>query len=375
MASIQGTFWEGVALRRTRAGADPDSPLRAVALPADLGWGGRRRRGAGLARPGRGPGFAAARRRGVDRRVAAGGTTAGTLDSDSAAELAEALRALLLTRRGAPGSGDLARRRGAVRAAIRAEPAGLPRARRRLRPRGLRRGLRASASARWIACAADGARRLRLGFADLAGLLARLGLPYESARCARRRRRARRPDPRRGGGRVGPDGGAARRAGAGGARLARPARRDAGSRPRRSGPRGAGLGRRRAPGCATRRWSRWRRRMRRKRCSAPQTGGIAPRRERLRDAARAGRGAAGDARGGGALPARAASAAPRPAGRSAARAPAGADAVLPSAGIPARCCTSRSAATRWCCAPPRTRRAGWSRSPSPCPRKAPPIAA
>ncbi|MDB5376688.1 MAG: hypothetical protein JWR00_1134, partial [Rubritepida sp.] len=36
MARLDGTLWEGVALRRTRIGADPDAPPRALALPA--GW-------------------------------------------------------------------------------------------------------------------------------------------------------------------------------------------------------------------------------------------------------------------------------------------------------------------------------------------------
>ena len=33
MAGIVGTIWAGVALRRLKAGADPDSPPRAVAIP------------------------------------------------------------------------------------------------------------------------------------------------------------------------------------------------------------------------------------------------------------------------------------------------------------------------------------------------------
>jgi len=36
MSDLQGTLWEGIALRRHKAGADPDAPLRRVALPA--GW-------------------------------------------------------------------------------------------------------------------------------------------------------------------------------------------------------------------------------------------------------------------------------------------------------------------------------------------------
>ena len=34
MARMAGTAWEGIALRRTRAAADPDSEPRNVALPA-----------------------------------------------------------------------------------------------------------------------------------------------------------------------------------------------------------------------------------------------------------------------------------------------------------------------------------------------------
>jgi len=179
MASIRGTFWEGVALRRTRAAADPDSPLRAVALP--LPWDGEAGAAAALASlvPGAGPVSLPRAAEAWIARVAAGGTTAGTLDSDSAAKLAEALRALLLSRRGCPGSetwrGDAAR----------SEPRFVLNLPAFLEPDG---GFDAAGYAgacavaiRTLDCLCGGrARRLRLGFADLAGLLTKLGLPYES---------------------------------------------------------------------------------------------------------------------------------------------------------------------------------------------------
>ncbi|MBD0270844.1 MAG: hypothetical protein ICV73_02845 [Acetobacteraceae bacterium] len=169
MASTRGTLWDGVALRRTRAAADPDSPRRAVALPA--AWGEDAASALASLAPGAGP---------VSLPRAAEAWIARA--TDGAADLAEPLRALLITRRGGPGAE--AWRDGRAKAG--AEP-----------PRfvlNLSAFLEADgsfdAAGYAEACAVairaldrlggGRARRLRLGFADLAGLLAGFGLPYDS---------------------------------------------------------------------------------------------------------------------------------------------------------------------------------------------------
>jgi ribonucleoside-diphosphate reductase alpha chain len=167
MSSIRGTLWEGVALRRTRAAADPDSPLRAVALP--LCWDGEAGAAAALAAlvPGAAP---------VSLPRAAEAWIAAVADGD----LAEALRALLLSRRGGPGA-ETWRGDGAA-----AEPRFVLNLPAFLEPDG---GFDTAGYAEACAVAVRAlhflsggrARRLRLGFADLAGLLARLGLAYDSA--------------------------------------------------------------------------------------------------------------------------------------------------------------------------------------------------
>jgi hypothetical protein len=172
MASTRGTLWDGVALRRTRAAADPDSPSRAVAMPA--AWDGEAAAPA-LASlvPGAGP---------VSLPRAAEAWIARAAGGAPDAVLAEALRALLLTRRGGPGA-EAWRGRGAGAAA---EP---PRFVLNL-PAFLDAEGGFDAAGYADACAtavraldrlgAGRARRLRLGFADLAGLLAGLRLPYDS---------------------------------------------------------------------------------------------------------------------------------------------------------------------------------------------------
>ena len=163
----EAPFWEGVALRRTRAAADPDSPLRAVALP--LPWDGEA--GAAAALASLVPGPARFRCRAPPKRGSHGSRPAADDRPRRSAARAAALPSRL------PWQRNLARRCGKVRAAIRAEPAGVP---------GADGGFDAAGYAgacavaiRALHCLCGGrARRLRLGFADLAGLLARLGLPY-----------------------------------------------------------------------------------------------------------------------------------------------------------------------------------------------------
>jgi hypothetical protein len=179
MPRIAGTLWEGVALRRTRAGADPDAPPRAVALP--LEWEDDDDTAAALAAlaPGAGPASLPGLAEGWILRLTARGRRLGLLATPEEAEaLAQSLRALLLARRGAPGA-----------EVWRNDPKAEPRF-----VLNLPAFLDAEGgfdSAAYAAAVALGVRaldiltggkapRLRLGFADLAGLLAGLGLAYDS---------------------------------------------------------------------------------------------------------------------------------------------------------------------------------------------------
>lgn len=177
MAGILGTLWDGVALRRERIGADPDAPPRAVALPA--AWeDGAAAAIAGLA-PGSGPVTLPTLAEGWIRRVTTRGRRLGLLESPEAADaLAHGLRALLLARRGAPGAEVWRDRREDARFVLNL-------------PAFLDAGGGFDAPG-YAAAAALGVQvldilgqgrnpRLRLGFADLAGLLAAFRIPYGSA--------------------------------------------------------------------------------------------------------------------------------------------------------------------------------------------------
>ncbi len=176
MAPIEGSLWEGIALRRTRAGADPDAPPRPVALPA--AWEEDAAAALAALVPGQGPVSLPRAAEGWIARAAKAGLRAGVLDEAGARHLAEALRALLLTRRGCPGA-------EVWRGEAKAEPRFVLNLPAFLEPEG---GFDIEGYAE--ACAIGirtldcltGARapRLRLGFADLAGLLAGLGLAYDS---------------------------------------------------------------------------------------------------------------------------------------------------------------------------------------------------
>ncbi|RYI99972.1 MAG: hypothetical protein EON47_15185, partial [Acetobacteraceae bacterium] len=115
-------------------------------------------------------------------RIAKAGLKAAILDEAGAARLAEGLRALLLTRRGAPG---LEVWRNEVKPG-RTEPRFVLNLPAFLEPDG---GFDSEGYTEACALAVraldclGGAKalRLRLGFADLAGLLAGLGLAYDSA--------------------------------------------------------------------------------------------------------------------------------------------------------------------------------------------------
>lgn len=177
MARLHGTLWEGVALRRTRAGADPDAPPRPVALPA--AWEEEAAAALAALVPGEGPVSLPRAAEAWIGRITARGLKARVLAGpDEARRLAEGLRALLLTRRGAPGA-------EVWRNEPRAEPRFVLNLPAFLEPEG---GFDTEGFAEACAigvlaldCLGQGrALRLRLGFADLAGLLAGLGLAYDS---------------------------------------------------------------------------------------------------------------------------------------------------------------------------------------------------
>jgi hypothetical protein len=177
MALITGTLWDEVALRRTRACADPDAAPRAVALP--LGWDAEAAAALAALAPGEKPVALPRLAEAWIGRVTRGGQKAGIFDATGAARLAEGLRALLLTRRGAPGV-EVWRGEGG-----KAEPRFVLNLPAFLEPEGgfdLAGYAEACALAVRALDALGGAKasRLRLGFADLAGLLAALGLAYDS---------------------------------------------------------------------------------------------------------------------------------------------------------------------------------------------------
>ena len=176
MARTDGTLWEGLALTRWKLGADPDAPPRAVAIPA--GW--EREAGEALAGlvPGRRPVSLPRASEAWIGRAVTRGMKAGLLDATGANHLAEGLRALLLTRRGAPGAevwrGSAAEARYVLNLPAFLDPEG------GFDFEGYAEAVRIGV--RFLdALGHARAGRLRLGFADMAGLLAALGLAYASA--------------------------------------------------------------------------------------------------------------------------------------------------------------------------------------------------
>lgn len=177
MAGILGTLWDGVALRRERIGADPDAAPRPVALPA--AWEDGAAAAIAALAPGSGPVTLPTLAEAWIRRVTTRGRRLGLLETPEEADaLAEGLRALLLARRGAPGAEVWRDRKDEARFVLNL-PAFLD----------AEGGFDAPG---YVAAAALGVRvldilgqgrapRLRLGFADLAGLLAAFRLPYGGA--------------------------------------------------------------------------------------------------------------------------------------------------------------------------------------------------
>ncbi|MEO3475666.1 hypothetical protein AAFN86_27685 [Roseomonas sp. CAU 1739] len=177
MAGMIGTLWDGVALRRERCGADPDAAPRPIALPAS--WDDGAAEALAALAPGSGPVVFPTLAEGWIRRVTTRGRRLGLLDSpEEADDLAAALRALLLARRGAPGLEVWRDRKEEARFVLNL-PAFLDAG----------GGFDAAGYAAAVGLAVrvldilghGRAPRLRVGFADLAGLLAAFRLPYGEA--------------------------------------------------------------------------------------------------------------------------------------------------------------------------------------------------
>jgi len=176
MSRLAGTLFDGLSLTRLRAAPEPEGRTRAVAVPAP--WGEDEAAAVAALAPGSGPVVFPLLAEAWIAPLAERGRRLGVLaDAAEAHGFAEALRTLLLAQRGAPGA---ALWRGEARQArfVLSLPAFLD-------PEG---GFDAAAYAQAVALGvraleiATGAKatRLALGFADLAGLLAGLGLAYDS---------------------------------------------------------------------------------------------------------------------------------------------------------------------------------------------------
>jgi len=173
---MAGTAWEGIALRRTRAAADPDSEPRSIALPA--AWEAEAAEALALLAPGAGPVALPSLAESWIGRLVGRGLQDGLLDAAQAASLAESLRHLVLSRRGVPGATTW-------RGESKAEPRFVLNLPTFLDDAGgfdiAGYGAAVEVGVQALEVLGGGkATRLRLGFADLAGLLAALGLPYDS---------------------------------------------------------------------------------------------------------------------------------------------------------------------------------------------------
>jgi hypothetical protein len=157
--------WQGVRMRRVAVGADPDAPPRDVTLPA--AWTDAAAAALAALAPGEGR---------VTLVAAADGWVARIAGPDAA--LADRLHRLLLLRRGAPDAaiwrGEATAEPGFVlnAAAFHDTETGFDIA-------GFDEAVETAVTA--LSLAAPGAARLRVRLADLAGLLACLGLDYRDA--------------------------------------------------------------------------------------------------------------------------------------------------------------------------------------------------
>jgi hypothetical protein len=164
-----------MALRRTRVGADPDAKPRPVALP--VAWEDAAATALAALAPGEAPISLPRLAEAWIARALARGQRSGVVTEAEASSLAEGWRALLLSRRGCPGA-------ECWRADSRVEPRFVLHLPAFLEAEG-GFDLEGYAEAcrlgvRFLDAIQSGkALKLRLGFADLAGLLAGLGLPYD----------------------------------------------------------------------------------------------------------------------------------------------------------------------------------------------------
>ena len=166
--------WRGVRMRRVLASAEPDAPPRQVTLPAS--WDDVAAAGLAELAPGAGPVALADAAEGWIGKVTDAAARAG-LNSGLGAGLAERLHHMLLLRRGAPGA-----------SVWQGLPDGVPGFTLDLvgfLDDGL--GFDATAFAETVetatialTLAAPDAERLAIGMADLAGLLAALGVDYST---------------------------------------------------------------------------------------------------------------------------------------------------------------------------------------------------
>ncbi|MBO1076419.1 hypothetical protein [Roseomonas marmotae] len=173
---MAGTVWAGIALRRMRAQADPDAPARAMALPA--AWEDEAAAALAALAPGQGAVSLPALADGWISRLVAQGLRLRLLWEEEGNALAGALHRLVLTRRGAPGAATW---RGEAKAEPRFVlnlPAFLDDAGGFDIP-GYMAAVGTAVRALDVLTAGK-AHALRLGFADLAGLLAAMGLAYDS---------------------------------------------------------------------------------------------------------------------------------------------------------------------------------------------------
>jgi hypothetical protein len=163
-------IWRGVRTRRAEAAADPDTAPRSVTLPA--AWSDAAAAALASLVPGGGPVTLAAASDAWINPIAERARSTG-MDID----IADRLRALLLARRGAPGAsvwhgGGMVAPGFVLNLAAFHDPSdGFDLA-------GFRQATETATLA--LALLAPKAARLCVGIADLAGLLAALGLPYDS---------------------------------------------------------------------------------------------------------------------------------------------------------------------------------------------------
>ncbi|HZF74588.1 MAG TPA: TSCPD domain-containing protein, partial [Acetobacteraceae bacterium] len=172
------TLWDGLALRRTRAAPDEDAAPRRIALPES--W--EEDAAAALAALASGaepvllPRLA---ERWIAPLAARGRKLRILADEAEAARFADDLRLLLLARRGAPGASLWLGEAKAPRFVLNL-PAFLVPGAGTFEHEAYAEAVATAVTALDIATGAKAAR-LHVGFADLAGLLAGLGIAYDSA--------------------------------------------------------------------------------------------------------------------------------------------------------------------------------------------------